>query len=215
MMGSRPWESWDAPGVVEWLDGDWPALPVDPALSALVDLVEIHHGSGPILEVGCGTGRTYEALMRRLVLRPHGYVGLDVTPAMLGRARARYPQADFRPGDAFDLPFPGRSFGSVVCTDVLQHLPEIDRPITEMLRVARGHVFLLLALRKADAPAEPLALHEVEVPEHGVRTRFYDVARSDEEVIAACRAGGGRVLDFQVVDGPDRDAGLVRVGVAG
>jgi SAM-dependent methyltransferase len=118
-MGARPWENWDSSGVVEWLDGDWPALPVEPALSALVDLVEIHHGAGPILEVGCGTGRTYEALMRRLVLRPHGYVGVDVTPAMVDRARVRYGQADFRAGDVFDLPFPDRSFGAVVCTDVL------------------------------------------------------------------------------------------------
>jgi hypothetical protein len=52
----------------------------------------------------------------------------------------------------------------------------------------------------------------VEIPDHGVRARFYDVAYSDEEVLAACRVGGGRVLDFQVVDGVDHDAGLVRLG---
>lgn len=212
-MGSRPWENWDAPGVAESLDGDWPALPVAPALSALVDLVEIRHGSGPVIEVGCGTGRTYEALMRRFVLRPHGYAGIDVTPVMLERARARYPQADFRAGDVFDLPFADRSFGSVVCTDVLQHLPELDRPLAEMLRVAREHVFLLLWLREAGAPRRPLELVEREGPEQGVRARFYEVTYSDDEVIAACRAGGGRVLDFQVVDGIGHDVGLVRVGV--
>ncbi len=184
-MGARPWENWDSPGVVEWLDGDWPALPVEPALSALVDLVEIHHGAGPILEVGCGTGRTHEALMRRLVLRPHGYVGIDVTPSMLERARARYPRADFRAGDVFELPFPDRSFGAVICTDVLQHLPELDRPLAELLRVAREHVFLLLRLRKADAVRRPLELVTVEAPEHGVRARFYEIACSDDEVIAA------------------------------
>jgi ubiquinone/menaquinone biosynthesis C-methylase UbiE len=212
-MTQRAWQNWDAPGVVEWLDGDWPRLPVDPALSALVDLVEIHHRSGPILEVGCGTGRTHEALMRRLVLRPHGYVGVDVTPAMVERASAHYPEADLREGDALDLPFAGGAFGAVVCTDVLQHLPEIDRPIAEMLRVAREHVFLLLRLRKADAPRQRPALVPIEVPEHGVRTSLYQLARSDEEVIAACRRAGGKVLDFQVVDGADDDAGLVRVGV--
>jgi ubiquinone/menaquinone biosynthesis C-methylase UbiE len=212
-MGARPWENWDAPGVVDWLDDDWPALAVDPALSSLVDLVEIHHRSGAILEVGCGTGRAYEALMRRLVLRPHGYVGVDVTPAMLDRARARYLKADFRAGDVFDLPFPDRSFGAVVCVDVLQHLPEIGRPIAEMLRVAREHAFLLFRLRKADAPRRPLELVPVEIPEHGVRARFYENAWSEEDVLAACRAGAGRVLDFQVIDGVGHDLGLVRVGV--
>ncbi len=104
-MGRRHWQNWDAPGVVDWLDAEWPGLTVDPTLSSLVDLVEIHHGAGPILEVGCGTGRTHEALMRRLVLRPHGYLGLDVTPAMVERARARYPHADFRTGHLLAPPF--------------------------------------------------------------------------------------------------------------
>lgn len=210
-MPRRDSESWDAPGVVDWIDGDWPSLPVDPALSALVDLVEIHHATGPILEVGCGTGRTHEGLMRRLVLRPHGYVGVDVTPAMVERARARYPQADFREGDLFDLPFTDEAFGSVVCTDVLQHLPELDRPVAEMLRVVREHAFLLFWLRKADQPQHAPEVVTLEVPEHGMRARFYEIAWSDVEVIAACRSAGGRVLDFQVIDGEGHDVGLVRV----
>lgn len=210
-MARRDSESWGVPGIVDRLDGDWPSLPVDPALSALVDLVEIHHATGPILEVGCGTGRTHEALMRRLALRPHGYVGVDVIPAMVERARARNPGADFRDGDLFDLPFADDAFGSVVCTDVLQHLPEIDRPVAEMLRVAREHVFLLHWLRKADVPGRAPELVTVEVPEHGAQARFYEHAWSDAEVIAACRSAGGRVLDFQVVDGEGHDLGLVRM----
>ncbi len=210
-MAPRPWESWDTTGMADWLDADWPHLPVDPALSALVDLVEIHHGSGPVLEVGCGTGRGYEALMRRLVLRPQGYVGVDVTPAMVERARAHYPEADLREGDVFDLPFADAAFGSVVCADVLQHLPELERPVAEMLRVAREHVFLLLWLRKAEAPRCVPELVTVEVPEHGVRARFHEIAYSDDLVITACRSSGGEVLDFLVIDGEGHDLGLVRV----
>ena len=111
----------------------------------------------------------------------------------------------------FDPPHPDRSFGSVVCADVLQHLPELDRPVAEMLRVAREHVFLLHWLRKADVPGRAPELVTVEVPEHGAQARFYEHAWSDAEVIAACRAAGGRVLDFQVVDGEGHDLGLVRM----
>lgn len=201
---------WGAPGVVEHFDGDWPRLPVDEALSALVDLVELHHGSGPILEVGCGTGRSYEALMRRLVLRPHGYVGVDLAPAMIERARARYPEADFRAGDVLDLPFAAGAFGSVVAADVLQHLPDLDRPLAAMLRVAGEHLFLLLWLRKADAARRA---PEIVPVRDGVAVPH--VAYSDDEVIAACRRAGGRVLDFLVFDGAEDDAGIVRVGVRG
>ena len=84
---------------------DWAALPVEPALSTLVDLVEIHHAGGPILDAGCGTGRVHEALMRRLVLRPHGYVGVDHTPTAVAQAAARYPAADFKVAERAALPF--------------------------------------------------------------------------------------------------------------
>ena len=213
MMDKRPWESWDNPGIIDWLDTDWQVLGVDPALSALVDLVEIHHAGGPILDVGCGTGRIHEALMRRHVLRPHGYTGVDVTPGMVERARSKFPGVDFRVGDVFDLPFEDNAFGSVVCVDVLQHLPEIQRPITELLRVARDHVFLLLWLRKDGQVRVEPELVTIDVAAHQVSGCFYEVSYSDEEVIAACEAAGGKVLDFQVMDGETHDFGMIRVGV--
>lgn len=205
--------SWDAPGVADWLDGDWPRLPVAPALSALVDLVERHHTTGSILEVGCGTGRTYEALIRRFYLHGFPYVGIDASVAMLDRARAHYTGVDFRSGDARALTFAGWSFGSVVCTDLLQHLPDVERPIAEMLRVATDHVFLMLWLSKASTPPAVLEPKLVTVPEHGVRARFFEIPRSDEEIIEACERGGGRVLDLHVLEGERHDIGLFRVGV--
>ncbi len=205
--------SWDAPGVADWLDADWPSLPVDPALSSLADLVERHHERGPILEVGCGTGRTYEALARRLSLRGFPYVGVDTSAAMRARASTRYPTVDLRSGDVHALVFSDWSFGSVVCTDLLQHLPDIRRPIEEMLRVATDHVFLMLWLLKAGAPPSVPEPKLVVVPEYGVRARFYEVPRSDEEVLDACEQGGGRVLDLHVLEGERHDIGLFRVGV--
>lgn len=208
----RSLQVWGTPAVVDWMDGDWPTMAVEPALSSLVDLVEVHHGKGPMLEVGCGTGRTYEALMRRLVLRPHGYVGADVAPAMISRARARYPDVDFRVADASALPFGPRDFGSVVCTDVLQHLPDLVPPIAEMLRVACEHVFLMLWLRKVDAAQPVVEPTPLDLPGRSDPLRLYQIAWSDEEVLEAVHVSGGRVLDFQVVDGASQDIGLVRAG---
>ena len=211
-MGSRPWENWDAPGVIDWLDADWSVLGVDPVLSSLVDMVEIHHGSGPILDVGCGTGRIHHALWMRTVLRPHEYVGVDITPAMVERARARYAGVDFRVGDIHDLPFPDGAFGSVVCVDVLQHLPAVDEPIAELVRVAREHVFLLLWLPKTREPATSSELVRIEIPDRGVKADFYENTWPDEDLIAACEAAGGEILDFQVIDDERHDFGLLRVG---
>lgn len=212
-MPQKDEQSWDAPGVAAWLDADWSERDVDPALSALVDLVEQHHRSGSILEAGCGTGRTYEALMRRVFLHPFPYIGVDVSEAMLERARARYPEIDARRQDLRELSFTDWSFGSVVCTDVLHHLPEIESAVAEMMRVARDHLFLMLWLRKSGAPPLPVIPKLVVVPEFLVRARFYELPRSDEEVIAACEVAGGRVLDLHVLEGDRHDIGVFRVGV--
>ena len=211
-MGNRPWENWDAPGVIDWLDADWSTLGVDPVLSSLIDMVEIHHGSGPILDVGCGTGRVHHALWMRTVLRPHGYVGVDVTAAMVERAKKRYPGVDFRVADVHDLPFADGAFGSVVCVDVLQHLPAIEEPIAELCRVAREQVFLLLWLPNRWEPG-PRELVHITIPDHGVNADFYENTWTDEEVLAACDAAGGEILDFQVIDDDRHDFGLLRVGV--
>ena len=212
-MGNRPWENWDAPGVIDWLDADWTEMGVDPVLSPLIDLVEIKHGSGPILDVGCGTGRIHHALWMRTALRSHGYVGIDVTVGMVERAVERYPGVDFRVADVHELPFADGAFGSVVCVDVLQHLPAIDQPISEILRVAAEQVFLLIWLERTSAPEVPRELVHLELPHRGVKASFYENAWSDEEVIAACEAAGGEILDFQVIDGDRHDFGLLRVGV--
>ena len=164
---------------------DWAALPVEPALSTLVDLVEIHHAGGPILDAGCGTGRVHEALMRRLVLRPHGYVGVDHTPTAVAQAAARYPAADFKVAERAALPFASRAFGSVVCVDLDPASIGVD--VAELLRVARDQVFL-------------------QVPLVG--------AGFDESVIRAIEAGGGTVRDFLVVDAAEHDIGVLRAEVS-
>ena len=53
----------------------------------------------PILDLGVGGGRTVE-LLRALT---HDYVGVDYLPAMVEAARARFPDADIRLGDARQL----------------------------------------------------------------------------------------------------------------
>lgn len=65
--------------------------------------------------------------------------GMDISPNMLDRARARLPGAEFVQGDisSFDL---GRRFDVIVCTyDVLNHLTEFNRWIS-CFACASGHL---------------------------------------------------------------------------
>ena len=53
-----------------------------------------------VLDVGCGPGGLLPYLA---AVRPgSGYVGVEQLPAMLAKARARFPQGDFRERDALD-----------------------------------------------------------------------------------------------------------------
>jgi len=89
---------------------------------------------GRTLEVGVGTGR--------IALPLHGagvsLVGLDVSPAMMGRlveksgGRASFPLVR---GDALRLPFPDQTFGAAYAAHVLHLIPDWERALAEMARV--------------------------------------------------------------------------------
>ena len=59
-----------------------------------------------ILDIGCGLGRTTQPLADM------GFevIGIDVSEAMINKARAKFPTIDFRIGDACDLQFGDEAF---------------------------------------------------------------------------------------------------------
>ena len=102
----------------------------------------------PLLDVGCGAGRTTYALHQM------GYtdlVGIDLTPEMITAAISLAEhfetKIDFRVGDATRLSFEDDSFGAVVFSfNGLMSIPEQDRrdqALREIWRVLKpGGVFL-------------------------------------------------------------------------
>jgi SAM-dependent methyltransferase len=88
------------------------------------------------LDVGCGNGAFTEMLMDRCA--PASLHGLDPSEPQLEYARARpaLRTAEFRQGDAMALPYPDRSFDAAVMPLVIFFVPEPDRGVAEMARVA-------------------------------------------------------------------------------
>ncbi|MCA9291616.1 MAG: methyltransferase domain-containing protein [Phycisphaerales bacterium] len=75
---------------------------------------------GHVLEVGCGTGQLLAALA------PTRGLGIDISPGMIDRARARqapHPELVFDVLDATDAAARG-PFDAVVSADVLEHVPD-------------------------------------------------------------------------------------------
>lgn len=74
----------------------------DATLERLVALGDFAAAS-EVLELGCGTGRLAQRLLRDCLPRDARYTGIDISPAMLARAGTRLkkyaPRATLSPGD--------------------------------------------------------------------------------------------------------------------
>jgi 2-polyprenyl-3-methyl-5-hydroxy-6-metoxy-1,4-benzoquinol methylase len=102
-----------------------------------------------ILDVGCGEGVLTERWAGRLGEKP--VIGLDLPDPKLESewATRRRENLEFRTFDGGDLPFADGSFDLVAATEVLEHVPDPERTLAEMARVAARHLLV-------SVPREPL-----------------------------------------------------------
>jgi glycosyltransferase involved in cell wall biosynthesis/SAM-dependent methyltransferase len=89
---------------------------------AIAALCRRHVAPGArVLELGCGTGD----LLAALDPDPEGSLGIDLSAAMVARARERHPELRFEKADAETLALPGRTFDAIVASDLVGHLEDI------------------------------------------------------------------------------------------
>jgi ubiquinone/menaquinone biosynthesis C-methylase UbiE len=97
----------------------------------VMDMLE---GRDAILDVGCGSGR--------IILDLPDAVGLDILHRKLRWLRPRHRLLVC--GSADRLPFPDASFSTVVCSEVIEHIPDRPEVLGEMTRVLRPGGLLIL-----------------------------------------------------------------------
>ncbi|MGI9184450.1 MAG: class I SAM-dependent methyltransferase [Solirubrobacteraceae bacterium] len=81
-------------------------------------------GDGRVLDLGCGVGHSYRELLPRVT------VGVDLDPAALVGQDRETVQADMR-----RLPWADESFPSVLSVQSLEHVPDPERALAEVVRV--------------------------------------------------------------------------------
>lgn len=97
-----------------------------------------------ILELGCGNGIFTRDLLE--AVKPEGrIVGLDSSEAILNMADHNCPEGEFVLGDAQNLPFEDATFDAVVAAQLFCFLEDVDRALSETLRVLKpqGRVVIL------------------------------------------------------------------------
>ena len=84
----------------------------------------------PILDAGCGTGLNLRHL-------PPGSTGVDINPRNVALVQRRLPNHRVVQGDVEAMPFADGSFGTVLCTEVIEHIPDPSAALREFARVLR------------------------------------------------------------------------------
>ena len=100
--------------------------------SPIISLLDTHSTSFPVLDVGSGA-------VGIASVHDHAFVGCD-----LQFDNPPHPQMHPVVASAVKLPFPDRSFSTVACIDVLEHVSASQRSVLlrELLRVARCDVLV-------------------------------------------------------------------------
>ena len=92
------------------------------------------------LDAGCGFG---EALHRLDALLPSTVAGFDLEPVAVEQARARLPERiTLSVADVCQSQLPDDSYDTVLCLEVLEHLPDPTLALHELRRIARHELIL-------------------------------------------------------------------------
>jgi len=134
----------------------------NPEMVALVDRIEkwcqIDHGNR-VLDFGCYDGFVLRSLRARKNI--HG-VGVDIAPSAIELANRipHSPDLEFVVSDGRALPFENSAFDVVVCSEILEHVPDLDGALAELSRVLspRGILYATMpnSLRDVWPPFRPL-----------------------------------------------------------
>lgn len=121
------------------------------ALERLIALSDFGQASN-VLEVGCGTGKLAELLLRAYLPSHATYTGVDISPSMLARAGTRLkeyaPRAKLSPGDiTLGLAAGNQSKDRIVAAYVfdLMSMRHAKLLLTEMHRVLRPGGLICIA----------------------------------------------------------------------
>ena len=85
-----------------------------------------------ILDLGCGNGIS----ARLLNQSDFDVIGTDISPLFLEAARTwENPKLRYQVCDVMELPFENESFNVICSNELVEHLPDVETALTEMMRV--------------------------------------------------------------------------------
>src|SRR3990167_1521805 len=97
---------------------------------------------GKILDVGCGKGRFIKEINR---YNDCTFYGVDITPPFVEYCKEQFPNFIFKISSATNLSFKREFFDAVYCVQLLEHIPNPQIAVNEILRVLKpGGIIILI-----------------------------------------------------------------------
>lgn len=100
----------------------------------------IPYNIGKILDVGCAYG--YDLIYYSKKCK--GVFGVDPNEELIKKAKLDYPNIEFRVGPAENLPFKDKTFDLVIMGDVLEHVDDEVKSLSEAYRVLKKEGILII-----------------------------------------------------------------------
>jgi SAM-dependent methyltransferase len=161
-------------------------------LAAFAELVQAAD-TGPVADVGCGTGRV-TALLADLGL---DVSGIDLSPQMVATARREHPGLRFEVGSMLALDLPDGALGGVLAWYSTIHVPDELLPgaFAEFRRVLAPGGYVLLGFQAGDE-----VMHLSEALGHPISLEFH---RRQADRVAGLLGQAGLAACARMVREPD------------
>ena len=104
-----------------------------------------------ILDVGCLTGHFYRSFLKKYSSYNLKYTGIDPWDLHINEAKKiwnNHQNVDFKKGWVQKIPFKKNSFDITLCSNVLTHVPSIEVPLKELLRVTKRVLLIRTPIHK-------------------------------------------------------------------
>jgi SAM-dependent methyltransferase len=108
--------------------------------AACIELIRQNAIGPEICDVGCGTGYLLRSLAETPALKECRFTGVDFVLGKTSEAK----NITLRECDITHMPFADRTFDTVICTHVLEHILDLRAALAELRRVTKRRLILVV-----------------------------------------------------------------------
>ncbi len=115
-----------------------------------------------ILDIGCGDGVLIYLIVKKFRKKDIELFGIDSSEIAIEVAKEKIPLAEFKIANLYDLPFEENYFDIIISSDVIEHVSEANKMLSEIRRVGKKGSYILIGtpIKYTEKPLDRNHYHE-------------------------------------------------------